>query len=444
MRRRVRVDLVGCLRRDQLSGARRPGSEGSAAEPGRLRVRRVVAQPAARLPRLRARPVLTRLVHEHDQQRRVGARRNHRPFNTAGITLADYANSFQRMDNFVDTADFDLTYMMNLWYGYRDVLPADVRTAMEGHMRSFKYWFTDPQPTGTIDQRYYWSENHRLLFHADEYLAGQAFPSDVFSSDGNTGAWHKERARGFIDAWLTEKARFGFTEWHSDVYYQKTADALLTIVEWVDDPASSQRASMVLDLALLRHRAQHPARQLRRDARPLVHEGQERRHRSGHVQPVEAPVRRHAPPVHIGRRSRRHVAGPRPALPPPRRDPARRGVEAHHGRPGAHGRPARPVGARRREPRPASLGYSFSDPKNVEFWWERGAQTAWQTVPLTLDTLGPVRPVGVGLLHAVQAASPTSPAATATWRRRSPSSSIRCWASRCSRQSTPTPTAATR
>ena len=33
------------------------------------------------------------------------------------------------------------------------------------------------------------------------------------------------------------------------------------------------------------------------------------------------------------------------------------------------------------------LGYSFSDPKNVEFWWERGAQTAWQTVPLTLDTL---------------------------------------------------------
>ena len=32
-------------------------------------------------------------------------------------------------------------------------------------------------------------------------------------------------------------------------------------------------------------------------------------------------------------------------------------------------------------------GYSFRDPKNVAFWWEKGAQTAWQTVPLTLDTL---------------------------------------------------------
>ena len=32
-------------------------------------------------------------------------------------------------------------------------------------------------------------------------------------------------------------------------------------------------------------------------------------------------------------------------------------------------------------------GHSFTDPAEVEFWWEKGAQTAWQTVPLTLDTL---------------------------------------------------------
>jgi hypothetical protein len=194
------------------------------------------------------------------------------------------------MDDFVDTADFDLTYMMNLWYGYRDLLPADVRAAMEQHMRSFKFWFTDPQPAGTIDQRYYWSENHRLLFHADEYLAGQAFPNDGFGSDGNTGAWHKARARGFIDDWLTEKARFGFTEWHSDVYYQKTADALLTIIDWVDDPVLVQRASSILDLLFL-HRFQHQRGTSGR-THGARHEGQERRDRSN-VQHVR-PVRRHA------------------------------------------------------------------------------------------------------------------------------------------------------
>ena len=73
MHRRRRVDLVGCVRRDELSGACRPRSAGSPAERGRLRVRRVVEEPAARLPRLRARAVLARLLHEHDQQRRVGA-----------------------------------------------------------------------------------------------------------------------------------------------------------------------------------------------------------------------------------------------------------------------------------------------------------------------------------------------------------------------------------
>jgi hypothetical protein len=32
-------------------------------------------------------------------------------------------------------------------------------------------------------------------------------------------------------------------------------------------------------------------------------------------------------------------------------------------------------------------GVSFTDPGSIPFWWERGALTAWQTVPLTLDTI---------------------------------------------------------
>ena len=39
------------------------------------------------------------------------------------------------------------------------------------------------------------------------------------------------------------------------------------------------------------------------------------------------------------------------------------------------------------EPDRHRTGTSFDDPANVPFWWERGAQTAWQVVPLTIDTL---------------------------------------------------------
>ena len=32
-------------------------------------------------------------------------------------------------------------------------------------------------------------------------------------------------------------------------------------------------------------------------------------------------------------------------------------------------------------------GIAFDDPENIPFWWERGAQTAWQLVPTTIATL---------------------------------------------------------
>ncbi len=323
----------------------------------------------------------TNLIANAEHARRTGT-----PFNTAGITAADYANSFSRMDNFVDTSDFDLTYIMNLWYGYRDLLPADLNAAIESHMRSFKYWYTDPQPTGTVDQRYYWSENHRLLFHADEYLAGQAFPDATFGSDGNTGAWHKERARGFIDKWLTEKANYGFTEWHSDVYYQKTFDALITVVEWVDDPMLARRASMVLDLLLF-----DMALNLQKGNFGATHGRSYMKDKSVATDQdvfnmnkllfddTSLPYNSTSDPgaALLARAHKYHV----PAVIPRVGQSKHTSVDQEH-----MGIPldaAAPVD----HSQTGLLGHSFTDPAEVEFWWEKGAQTAWQIVPLTLDTL---------------------------------------------------------
>lgn len=323
----------------------------------------------------------TNLIANAEHSRRTGA-----PFPSARITMADFANSFSRFDNYVDTSDFDLTYLMNLWYGYRDLLPADVRAATEAHFKSFKYWFTDSQPTGVIDQRYYWSENHRLLYHADEYLAGQAFPNDVFSSDGHTGAWHRTRAAGFIDEWLTEKARFGFTEWHSDVYYQKTLDALITLVEWANDPTLSRRASMILDLLLFDialnvqkgNLGSTHGRSYMKDKSLAVDQdvfnltklvfddtalGYTSKGDAGAT--LLARARRYRVPAVILRVAQsKHTTVDREHM----------GVALD---------PAAPV-----DPTLTTIdGHSVTDPAEVAFWWEKGAQTAWPTVPLTLDTL---------------------------------------------------------
>lgn len=323
----------------------------------------------------------TNLIANAERSRRTGT-----PFPTASITLTDFQPAFDRMDDYSDTADFNLTYLMNLWYGYRDLLPADVRAATEAHFKSFKYWFTDPQPAGTIDQRYYWSENHRLLFHADEYLAGQAFPGDVFGSDGHTGAWHKERARGFIDKWLTEKAHYGFTEWHSDVYYQKTFDALITVVEWVDDPVLARRASMVLDLLMFdmalhlqrgNDGATHGRSYMKDKSRATDQDVFNLQKLVWDDTSIDYTSTGDAGAALMARAARYRV----PAVILRVGQSRFTTVDQEHM--GIALDPSAPV-----DPSQTGIdGHSFSDPAEVELWWEKGAQTAWQTVALTLDTL---------------------------------------------------------
>jgi hypothetical protein len=158
-----------------------------------------------------------------------------------------------------DTSDFSMMYLLNLLYAFRGHPAASeaLWQKAEQAVLDFKYWFTDPTPMRevggqpVIDDMWYWSENHVLIFRTCELLAGQMFPDEVFSVSGLTGAEHRERARGEILAWLEERARWGFTEWHSNVYYNLDMLPLLTLIEWADDPVVAKRATMVLDLVWL-------------------------------------------------------------------------------------------------------------------------------------------------------------------------------------------------
>jgi hypothetical protein len=306
------------------------------------------------------------------------------PFDATGLTPEAYADSFARIDTMEDTTDFTMLYLLNLWYGYRDRLPVDLRAAIEQRILAFKYWYDEPTPPGIIDDKIYWTENHRLIFHVIEYLAGQAFPVRVFTNDGKTGAEHRDHAAGLIDEWLAEKARFGFTEWHSDVYYQKDATPLLSLVEWAKDFRLARRASMLLDV-LLYDLALHVQRgnngathgrsymkdkstaidqdvfgitKLLFDDTPVPYRG------GDDAAVLFARARRYRMPQAILRVARSVLTTV---------DRERMNVPFD---------PQAPI-----TPNPeAPYGISFDDPANLSFWWERGAQTIWQGIPLTLAT----------------------------------------------------------
>lgn len=131
-----------------------------------------------------------------------------------------FAGAFAQMATLEDTSDFRALYLVNLLLGYRDHpgLGAEQVSQIENALFSYKYWWDEPTPAGIIDDNYYWSENHQLIFHAIEYLMGQEYPDQVFSNDDKTGAEHRAHARPLILDWLEHRMRFGFAEWHSDVY----------------------------------------------------------------------------------------------------------------------------------------------------------------------------------------------------------------------------------
>lgn len=303
------------------------------------------------------------------------------------MDLADFESSFEKLDNYEDTADFDLLYLMNLRLGYPDQIDGEVSRAIDERIKAFKYWYTDSTPD-VVDNRWYWSENHRIIFHTLELLAGERFPEDDFEvpdADGETmtGEDHAERAREFILEWLDEKARYGFSEWHSDVYYQKDLTPLLTLVEYADDPEIVERATTMLDLLLfdmalhqvnanmgVTHGRSYAKDKLRASTQDTF----------GALQVTfglsdEAPGTGDPGAVLMSRAERYRVpavlwevAHSSEAF----EDVEHMGVEID---------PHQPVVADPERPD----GLSYSDPDMVAFWWDRNALTPWQTVPLTMD-----------------------------------------------------------
>lgn len=310
------------------------------------------------------------------------------------VPLDAFDEVFDKMYRLRDTSDFDATRLVNLLYAAGDhpALPAALRTRIEDALLSFKFWFTDPTPAREVDGKpvvdsmWYWSENHVLIFRMVEFLMGQRLPDRTFTGTGQTGAWHRDRARAEILRWLDERARWGFSEWHSDVYYNWDMNPLISLVEWSDDPEVARRAAMVLDLFWL-------------DVALHVHRGNFGvTHGRSYIKDLPAAVKedtfdatklffddtdlpwngaapgatvlfarseKYAMPYAI-RAVARHES--------PMEDRERMNVPVPEEPPAAYDTPlATP---------PYGLAY---DEANLSLWWSMGAFTSWPLLPLTLD-----------------------------------------------------------
>ncbi len=307
-------------------------------------------------------------------------------FDAAAIGPDDFADTFAKIDAHRDTSDFDMLALMALWHGHRRDITPELRAAIEQRFLGFRYWYTDPLPEGVIDDKWFWSENHRIIVHTLEYLAGRGLPDDTFAVTGEPGMTHADRGRQRIDAWLDEKAAWGFSEWHSDVYYQEDIEALTLLAEHGERDLA-RRAAAMLDLFLY-DLAIHQVN----GNNGVTHGRSYMKDKSRAAdQDVFGTVKllfgtSDQPYTSRSSRSTTFLAGAeRYRLP----DVIRRVATSeqtfvdrtHMGAPLDLEQPFST------DPQSEVPGVSFTDPEAIPFWWERGALTAWQTVPLTLATI---------------------------------------------------------
>ncbi len=159
--------------------------------------------------------------------------------------------SLHRVHERLDCDDFVIPafFFILMRYADNEVLPGEIMQRLEDEIIGFKYWIDEPGMD--IHLPCYFTENHQILYHTIEYLAGQLYPDRIFPSNGQTGAWHREHAAAYLHRWLTWRRRFGFSEWLSSTYYAVDLLALVTLKELCDREDFRRQAEQLLNLLLL-------------------------------------------------------------------------------------------------------------------------------------------------------------------------------------------------
>jgi hypothetical protein len=154
----------------------------------------------------------------------------------------------ERINQRADCSDFHLCGLLGMLvrFGDEPSFPQSVRQPLEDCILNFKYWIDEPGS----DAMCYTTENHSILFHTCEVLAGQLYPERVFSNNGQTGQWHRQTGEARALAWMTKRAASGFLEWDSNCYFEEDVLALTHLASLAENQEVWEMATVILDKML--------------------------------------------------------------------------------------------------------------------------------------------------------------------------------------------------
>ncbi len=144
-----------------------------------------------------------------------------------------------------DCSDFHFIIIIYIYRTFSHLISEKLKDGIEETMRNYRYWIDEPGD----DVMWFFSENHALLFHVCQYLAGEYLPDQIFSASGCMGRQLHEKAVGLLEEWFEGLFNEFITEWNSNAYIPVDVLGLGTLYNLTDkDSEIHQKAKKALDM----------------------------------------------------------------------------------------------------------------------------------------------------------------------------------------------------
>lgn len=146
-----------------------------------------------------------------------------------------------------DCSDFRAQLLFKIYKDCREKLSERSINLIKDTFLNFKYFMDEPGD----DSMCYWSENHQILFAVSEYLAGQEWQADIFVNSGMNGAEHMKKAENRIEAWISQRFNYGFSEYLSNNYLAEDISPMANFIAYCNDRSLVEKMRTVMDILWL-------------------------------------------------------------------------------------------------------------------------------------------------------------------------------------------------
>lgn len=142
-----------------------------------------------------------------------------------------------------DCADFYLGSVIMFLRQYREYIDQPLYEDIKKVILDFRYWIDEPGN----DVMWFFSENHALLFHIGQYLAGDLFPDETFTASNRLGSEQKSIGKARLVEWFDLFNQYGFAEWNSVTYIPVDLIGFFNLYDLAPDEEIKSLAKKALD-----------------------------------------------------------------------------------------------------------------------------------------------------------------------------------------------------